>query len=244
MCFNRLLAVSIALSLLSIPAAGRAVIVTFTISDDAEFAFPFLGIGPLAAPGAVEGTTVIDDTGNQTPTLNSLQIRVQWADTVSGGLLDDVTGVPGSSIEIDLDTTIGPLPNQTGAGSVSTLIHWGPLSGWVQSGEFSCVTICPGGCFQTVCDLVYGFEGTGPPPPLTSSSYNLDPWTFSGGGASFDGPIAGQRLWLIPGSVLFTGDVWLSGVRTAVPALGGWGASALAGVLLFAGYWQMVRKRG
>ena len=235
---TRLLAASIAASLFFVSAASHAVVGNYAINDDAEFTF--LDIGPIAAPGALSGTAVINDVGNGTPTLVSLTMKVKWTSTLTGAAIDAETGVAGSSVAIDFDTTIGPLPNQTGNGQVALSVNWGNLVGWGQAGTLSCVSTCPGGCITDACVTAFGV-GT-PLPPLTSSVYNLDPWAFSGGGTTFTGPI-GTTFWLIPGSILFQGKLSLSGVKVVIPALGAWGASALVGALLFAGYRQMIRKR-
>jgi hypothetical protein len=240
---TRLLFASIA-SLCLASSASHAVIYTFDVTDTGEFTF--LDIGPLTEPFAVQGNVVISDTGNGTPTLLSMVLDVKWDEVLSGAEIDAITGVPGSTVEIDFETTISPTPAQTGNGNVnSPPVNWGPITGWSQTGTLFCQTTCPTTCATFACQDAFGFEGTGPPPPLTSTTYTLDPWDFSitPPVASFTSTVAGQTFWLIPGSVKFQGHLFISGVRTVVPALGAWGASALAGALLFAGYWSISRRR-
>jgi hypothetical protein len=235
----RLLAASVAVGLCFVSAASDAK--TYNIKDKAEFTF--LDIGPIVAPNAVKGLIVINDTGNGTPTLQSLVLTVKWSETLVDPAIDAVTGVADSSVAIDFESTLGPAPNQTGAGSTTSIIHWGSITGWASSGQISCVTTCPGGCDESACEAVFGFEGTGSPPALTSSSYTLDPWIFTGGSADFTGPIAGTQFWLIPGSVLFAGTAFLKGGLVQVPAVGAWGAGALAFALLAASAWRSRRRR-
>jgi len=239
------LTASITVSLCFISTTSHAHIYTYTLDDKAEFTL--LDTGPQVANGAVKGEAVINDTGNGTPTLTSLLIHVNWSGTFSGPNIDAATGIAGSSVAIDFDDTLGPIPNQTGTGSVSTQINWGPLTGFSQTGHLICTTTCPGGCNgASACQVAFGFESppAGPPPPLTSSSYNLDPWTFSVTTFDFTGPISGTTFWFIPGSIHFAGTAFLHGVRTVIPAVDTWGVSALAGLLLAAGaLWLWQRRR-
>lgn len=237
----RQLALAIATSLL-LSAPSEAVVKSYIISKDAEFTF--LNIGPFAAPGATTGAAVINDTGNGTPTLTSLDLNVKWDPVpLTGTAIDAITGVAGSSVAINFETRFAPSPNQTGTGSIaSSLISWGSLIGWAQTGQLSCVTTCPTTCSVDACVLAFGFSGTGPPPPLTGSSFPQN-WTFPLGGLNFNGPIGGTTFWLIPGSIKFAGNVFIAGGLRQIPVAGLWGAGALAVALIGVGAQRLRRSR-
>lgn len=90
-------------------------------------------------------------------------------------------GIPGSTMQLHQEMTLGPTPNQTGNGSTTSSINWGALTGWSQTGTLRCTTQCSGGCGSaSACKPLFGFEGLGPLPPLNSAAFNTDPWVFTG----------------------------------------------------------------
>jgi hypothetical protein len=68
---------------------------------------------------------------------------------------------------------------ETGTGSTVTAISWGTLTGWTSTGRLVCTTTPGGGCSAGCgCVPFFGIEGTGPPIPLSSTSFDTDPWNF------------------------------------------------------------------
>lgn len=220
---------------------GRAQ--TYSIYDDAQFTF--LDTGPITVPGAVTGTTTISGGAGPSPVLDFLELHVQWTQTVSGANVDAVTGVAGSHVDMDLDARIRPQLGQTGAGNTSTSILWSSLTNWTQTGRLFCQTTCPGGCAQQACVVAFGYEGTGPLPPLKDTTFNLDPWTFSSGNAFFTAAAGGVEFWLITGSTLFAQTLLVSGtlVDVVVPVLEGWGLLVLGLFLLLLSSAFVARRR-
>jgi hypothetical protein len=237
----RILLVGIAALLLAQP--GFADLRKYDVGGDQSTEFPTTGT--VLRPGTNTGTSLIDDDGGGTsPVLRSLTVRNTFATTVGGTL---TSGIPGTTVDIDSRTDFGPtLPSagQLGSGTVGTSISWGSLTGWTQTGRLVCVTNCPGGCPTGVSSCVpfVGFEGTGPPAPLKSSSFTFDPFTFSGGGASFASASV-ETVNLSGGAV--TANVTIDGTRVfgsvpAIPlaALGGLGAG-----LVYLGSRALRRKK-
>jgi hypothetical protein len=169
------------------------------------------------------GVIVINDTGNGTPTLQTLRLEASWDDIVGG---TSTSGIPGATMQIHEETTVTAGSNQTGTGSTTTSINWGTLTGWSQTGTVLCVTHCPPpGCFSaSACKGLYSFEGLGPPFHLSATSFNTDPWTFSVDGRefksdSFEIVSLGFGLW--------RSELQLGGRQIQVPALP---LAALAGL--------------
>ena len=218
---------------------GFADLRKYDISGDQSTEFPTSGT--IFRVGTNSGKALIDDTG---PVLRSLTIRNAFTDTVGGTL---TSGIPGTTVVLDSRTDINPtlpITGQAGAGSVASSVSWGALTGWSQTGRLVCVTHCPGGCPTGVSSCVpfVGFEGTGPPAPLSSPTYTFDPFVFSGGGASFSAPSV-ETVNLVGGAV--TANIIFSGTRVfgsvpAIPlvALGGLGAG-----LVYLGSRALRRKK-
>jgi hypothetical protein len=182
------------------------------------------------------GGIVIDDTGNGTPTLTSMVLMAEWDDFVGA---TTVAGIPGSTVQLHAENTLGPTPNQTGSGNTSSTINWGALTGWSQTGRLFCQTNCPGGCgAASGCKPFVGFDGLGPPAPLKSNTFNSDPWVFTGDeftATSFE--IVSLGL----GAV--TAAVQIGGRLVAIPALPLAALGGLGAGLVYLGARALGRKR-
>ena len=132
-------------------------------------------------------------------------------------------------------TTAGPSPSQGGSGTTLSTINWGSLVGWTQSGRLVCTTHCPGSCGGfSPCIPFVGFEGTGPPWPLKATTFNLDPFTFTGD--SFTAPSV-EFVNLSGGAVTTNanGGGTLAGFTDIVPTFGIGGLVALGAALVYLG---------
>lgn len=184
------------------------------------------------------GSIVINDSGNGTPTLQSMILQAQWDDFVGG---TTVSGIPGTTVQLHAENTLGPAPNQTGTGSTAALINWGALTGWSQTGRLLCVTNCPGGCNNaSSCKPFVGFEGLGPPAPLKASSFNTDPWVFTGGGDQFSSASV-EIVSLGLGAV--TAAAQVGGRLVQIPALPLAALGGLGAGLVYLGSRALGRKR-
>lgn len=224
----RILLVAAAALLFAQP--GFADLRKYDVGGDQSTEFPT--DGTILRPGSNSGTALIDDdNGGSSPVLRSLTVRNAFTDIVGG---TTTSGVPGTTVVLDSRTDFGPtigISGQGGTGNVGATISWGALTAWTQTGRLVCVTHCPGGpCPKSSCVPFVGFEGTGPPAPLKGggASFNFDPFSFSGGGASFSTPSV-ETVNLLGGAV--TANVLFTGTRVfgsvpAIPlaALGGLGA--------------------
>jgi hypothetical protein len=183
------------------------------------------------------GSIVIDDTGNNAPTLTSLVLMAEWDDFVGA---TTVAGVPGATVALHTENTLGPTGGQVGAGSTTTSINWGTLSGWSQTGRLFCKTNCPGGCPKGAsgCIPFVGFDGLGPPAPLKATQFNSDPWVFTGDeftAASFE--IVSLGL----GAV--TAATQIGGRLVEIPALPLAALGGLGAGLVYLGARALGRKR-
>jgi len=224
--------------LLALPAAGA--LKTYTLSGDQSVLFPTCGT--ILHPNSVSGTAVVDEQGDGAPVLVELELHHAWAAGVPD-LQDFGCGIPGTTLSLDVERTLRPAPSQTGSGSTTTSISWGVLGGWTQTGRLVCTTHCPGGCpqFCEECPLAVGFEGTGPPPPMSGTSFDTGPWTFSEDGFSLAaGPVEFVNL---GGGAVTESLVWWGALSVPVPALPLVGLAALAGALLYLGVRAAARRR-
>ena len=173
--------------------------------------------GTTLRPGTIVGNqAIIDDAGDGTPTLVSLEVVNAWTDSLGA---TTTTTVPGSTVALDSVTTAGPSAGQTGSGDTASSISWGVLTGWTQTGYLTCISNCPGGpCPASACIPFIGFEGTGPPAPLSATAFDSDPWTFAGDGSSFAAPSV--EMVNLSGGGVTVNLQWGSSTRTfPVPAL-------------------------
>jgi len=221
-------------------APALAVTKTYNLSGDQSTKFPT--DGTILRPGTVFGTQVIEDDGGGTPTLTEMTVINQYQDVVGG---TSTSGIPGTTVLLDSITTAGPSPGQTGSGTTSTSISWGALSGWTQTGQLVCTTFCGGtpGCPTGVSSCVpfVGFEGTGPPAPLTASSLTIGAQTYAGDMSSFTTADATEFVNLAGGAV--TGSLVWDGTLVTIPllplaAFGGLGAG-----MVFLGSRALRRKK-
>ena len=186
---------------------------------------------------------VITDTGNGSPTLTSITLHAAFTDVVGG---TSTTGIPGTTVYLDNLITIGPAPNQVGSGSSTTSINFGLLSGWAQTGRLGCTTFCPPGgvCKVSACTPFGVLAGTGPLAALKSSAFNLDPWTFAGGGTSFStGSVETTFLPATgPGAGSVRASLLLGGRLITIPALPLAGVAGLGAGLVYLGARALRRK--
>ena len=186
------------------------------------------------------GSIVINDTGNGTPTLTSMVLMAEWDDFVGA---TTVAGIPGATVQLHAENTLGPTPNQTGTGSSagSSSISWGALTGWSQTGRLFCQTNCPGGCgLASGCKPFVGFDGLGPPAPLKASTFNTDPWNFPAGGNQFTAT-SFEIVSLGLGAV--TANVTIGGRLVEIPALPLAALGGLGAGLVYLGARALGRKR-
>jgi hypothetical protein len=139
-----------------------------------------------------------------------------------------------------------PAPSQVGSGSTTTSISWGPLTGWTETGRLVCLTNIPGDPGPqlppdpSACVLFTGFEGTGPPPPLSTSALDSDPWSFSSDGFHFQ---AGSVEYInLGGGAVRANVAWRGALTPAIPALPWAGLGALGAALVFLGA-RVLRRR-
>jgi hypothetical protein len=200
--------------------------------------FPTFGSDDPPCNKTDGGSFVINDTGNGTPTLQSALLQASWDDFVGG---TTVSGIPGTTVQLHAENTISIGPNQTGAGSTTTTINWGTLTGWSQTGRLLCVTNCPGGCGgASSCKPFVGFEGLGPPAPLKATSFNSDPWSFSGDGREF-AATSFEIVSLGLGAV--TAALQMGGRQVQIPALPLAALGGLGAGLVYLGSRALSRKR-
>jgi len=200
--------------------------------------FPLFGSGNPPCNKTDGGSIVINDTGNGAPTLQSMILQATWDDFVGG---TTVSGIPGTTVQLHAENTLGPAPNQTGVGTTATSISWGALTGWSQTGRLLCVTNCPGGCNgASSCKPFVGFEGLGPPAPLKATSFNSDPWVFTGDTHSFEST-SFELVSLGAGAV--TAALEIGGRLVAVPALPLAALGGLGAGLVYLGSRALGRKR-
>lgn len=225
-----------AAALLLASAAG-ADVKTYTLDgDQSSFLSP---IGADFQPGAVSGLARIDESG-LAPTLLELDLRVAYTDVTAATIL---TGIPGSTMQLDSLEVLRPSPGQVGVGSTSTTITWGTLTGWTSSGRIVCTTHLPGPPPPSACDPIYGFEGTGPNLPLAGTEFDTDPWSFTAAGFVF-GPtpsieFSNDGFGTVRQSLTFGGSL-----VAGVPGLPLAGLGALGAVLLLLGAGLLRRRSG
>lgn len=227
------------LAILLLPCPAGAALKTYTLTGDQSTLFPSCGAELRA--GAVSGSATIDETGDGSPVLVDLEVVIDWLTEV--GYFP--SSIPGTTVTLDAHGVLRPAPGQTGAGSTTTSISWGSLTGWTQTGRVVCLTNLPGDPGPqeppdpSSCVPLIGFEGTGPPAPLSSTAFDSDPWTFSGDGFSFQAsPI--EYIDLGGGSVR-ANAVWRGDLTLPIPALPLAGLAALGAALLYLGA-RMVRR--
>jgi hypothetical protein len=201
----------------------------------------------LTNPG---GRVVINDTGNGTPTLQQLLLQAEWDDFVGG---TTVSGITGTTVQLHAENTLGPAPNQTGAGNTTSTINWGLLTGWSQTGRLFCQTNCPAPFSDcdpdgpgpkgkaSSCKPFVGFDGLGPPAPLNATAYNTDPWVFTGSGDEFTSGVSVEIVTLGGGAV--RANTQIGGRLNAIPALPLAALGGLGAGLVYLGARALGRKR-
>jgi len=182
------------------------------------------------------GGIVINDTGNNQPTLTSMVLMAEWDDFVGA---TTVAGIPGATVQLHAENTLGPTPNQTGTGSTSGSINWGALTGWSQTGRLFCQTNCPGSCGSASgCKPFVGFDGLGPPAPLKASAFTTDPWVFTGDEFTTSSFEIGSL-----GLGAVTAQIQVGGRLVAIPALPLAALGGLGAGLVYLGARALGRKR-
>lgn len=230
---------------------------------DPTIAFPGAGSCPPSPPGIPVrgsddppcnltnpgGKVVINDTGNNAPTLQEMLLQAEWDDFVGG---TTVSGIPGTTVQLHAENTLGPAANQTGVGSTTTSINWGELTGWSQTGRLFCQTNCPAPFSDcdpdgpgplpkaSSCKPFVGFDGLGPPAPLKASAFNTDPWVFTGAGDEFTSA-AVEIVNLGGGAVRASAQ--FGGRTSAIPALPLAALGGLGAGLVYLGARALSRKR-
>lgn len=170
------LRILLALTVLTLAMPAAADLKSYTVYGDQSTLFPTCGT--ILRPGSQSGMAIINETGNGTPTLVELNSQNQFLDIVGGTI---TSAVPGTTVTLNNRTVASPTPGQTGLGDTATTINWGTLGGWSQTGRLNCTTNLGNGGTPppSSCILFIGFEGTGPPAPLKSTSFVIDPMTFT-----------------------------------------------------------------
>lgn len=131
--------------------------------------------GDTASFNGVSGRASIDETG-ASPVLTQLDVEICWSGTFDA---TSVCGCAGSTVDLDSYQVLRPALPESGTGNSVTSISWGTLTGWTSTGRLFCETTPGGGCSAGCgCVPFFGFEGTGPPMPLSSPSFDTDPWNF------------------------------------------------------------------
>jgi hypothetical protein len=132
--------------------------------------------GDTSTVNAISGVASIDESTPGSPVLTQLDVDVCWSQSFDATA---VCGCAGSTVNLDSKQLLRPTPGQVGTGSTVTSISWGTLTGWTQTGHLACTTSPGPSCPScSACVPFFGYEGTGPPLPLSSSSYDTDPWSF------------------------------------------------------------------
>ena len=192
-------------------------------------------------PG-VQGKALIREENpvSGTPTLVMLRLHTAFIDTLGG---TSTTGIPGTTVTLDFLTWARPAGGQIGV-RVGSTINWGALTGWTQTGRLVCTEYCPGGCGICAgpCIPFVGFSGTGPLPPLKASTFNLDPFTFSGD--IFTAPSV-EFVNLSGGAVTANANAGgtLAGFSNIVPTFGIGGLAVLGAALVYLGARAINRER-
>jgi hypothetical protein len=86
-------------------------------------------------------------------------------------------GGPGSFIFIRSSGRISPVPGQTGAGSTTSSIDWGVLTGWSSTGGEFCNSSPP-----FICTFAARLEDMTNPVKVRSSTFDIGTWTFDSTG--------------------------------------------------------------
>jgi len=221
------------LSILLLASPAGAALKTYTLSGDQSMLFPTCGT--ILRAGAVTGSATIDETGDGSPELVELEVVIDWL--MEAGYLS--SGVPGTTVTLESHDELRPAPGQLGTGGTTTTISWGSLTGWTQTGRVVCLTNLPGDPGPqeppdpSSCVLFVGFEGTGPPAPLSATAFDSDPWTFSGDGFAFQAsPIEYLNL---GGGAVLANVVWRGELSLPIPALPLAGLAALGAALVYLG---------
>ena len=190
-------------------------------------------------PGKLRGVVKIDDPGNGSPILKSINIWSQYPVDLNG----DTTCCAGTEVEVFVDnvTTVSGVP-VTGTGSTTTSIDFGPVSGYAQTGTIFCETTpgpgCPGCSSCTQAGLAEG--SFGPTVPLTSTVFNIDPLVFTSDGSSYTAtPV--QVTNLNP-AINVTAHTRQKGFFTLIPTLPLLGLGVLGALFLGVGA-KVVRGR-
>ena len=189
--------------------------------------------------GELRGVVTIEDPGNNAPILKAINIWTAYPIDLDG----DTTCCAGTKVDVFVETTntVSGVP-VTGTGSTTTSINFGPVSGYAQAGRIFCETTpgpsCEGCSSCTQANLA---EGTfGPPVPLTSTVFNIDPLTFASDGSSYvASPV--QVTDLNP-LINVTAHTRQRGFRTAIPTLPLVGLGILGALFLGAGA-KVIRSR-
>jgi hypothetical protein len=233
--------------LVAMPAAAE--LKSYTITGDQSTLFPTCGT--ILRPRTQSGIASISDDGSGSPTLVGLHSQNTFIDIVGG---TTTTGIPGTTVTLNSRTAASPSPNQVGVGSTSTVINWGSLTGWTQTGRLACITNLPGDPGPQLpqpgdpssCVLFVGFEGTGPPAPLNGTVFSTDPWTFTvtspGTGEHFSSP---STEFVNLGGGAVRANIQINGgllPNSPVPALPLVGVAGLGAALLYLGA-RAVRSR-
>ena len=219
-------------------APALAVLKDYGLDGDQSTKFPT--DGTINRPGTVSGPVLIADPGGGSVTLLQLRGTNAFTDIVGGTI---TSMIPGTTVELDVNTSAGPDNGQGGSGSTASSTSWGSLTGWTQTGRLVCTTNCPGGCPAGVssCIPFVGFEGTGPPAPLKATAFTFDPWDYEGDMSGFTAP-SFEIVELVGGAV--EANLQYKGTPPApdVPALPLLGIGGLGAALVYLGARGMRRK--
>jgi len=208
--------------------------------------------------------TVIDDEAG-TVTLDHYRIANNYHNEFDAA---GTTGIPNCFAETEIHSYFEPaLPVSTSGTILGGTLNFGALTGWARGGEIWCferiysgtyyyelfpgffvgIPIPPvlsegncGGC-DNAAGLVH--NGWGPGPPMFSTTYNLDPFTFDGTGNNFT--VGGEMQTFETNSGLVTGFIAnVSGAWTVqgAPALLPLGVAALGASLTLLGAHSLRRK--
>ncbi len=203
----------------------------FSFGDFASAMPPTFIAGPEPGDGdTLQSIAVVDRAG---PTLRKLLF------IGSGGGLTTFVGTFNGFIWFSQRENNGPKGVFTATsgslpGNVGT-VTWGALTSWTATGALFCNSNP-----ALICGLAVGVQLTSVDPPLRSSFYTTDPWTFHGTG--FRSPLFVFFTSTLPGNSTVSIKGALSPNAT-VPALPLLGVGALAASLFVMGTAALRRRR-
>jgi hypothetical protein len=223
-----------------ISVAQSAVAGTRIYDINGEFSTLFPTDGAVVRPNPVTGIAIIEHG----PRLTELTLSSSFFDIVGS---TDTSQIPGTTTTLDFLVEIRPdlSTPPLGTGTVETAIDWGTLSGWTQTGRVVCITHCPGGCPTgvSICVPFVGFEGTGPNPPIKSTTFDTDPWSFTGNGSGGGFEAPSFEFVNLAGGVVTMNLMPRGILRPVVPAAPLAGVAALGGVLAYLAARAIRRRR-